>query len=148
MVENVEKPRLWFFTLIIALLIVCYVVLVLSNHEGEAKQIGELLSLVVIAVVSYYLGYGKRHITTISNNKLSIKKFGHVTRKILYNLAYFMWGVGVALFVQHIIVHGFDFEPSELLLGHEYIGLYCIIAGTICYYWQKRLSAKIKVSLA
>jgi len=144
MAENVEKPRLWFLTCLVALLLVGYIFLTVTGHGSEAKRIGELLSLVVVAIVSYYLGWGKRQYSSTINSK----KFGHVTKKYLYNLAYFMWGVGIALFVQHIICSGFDFEPSELLLGHEYIGLYCIIAGIICYYWQKKLSAKKKVSLA
>ena len=147
MAEYVEKPRLLFFVCLVALLMAGYIVLTVTGHENEARRIGELLSLVVVAIVSYYLGWGKRQYSSAISSKNYAQKFGHVTKQYLYNLAYFMWGVGVALFVQHIICSGFDFELTEILCGHEYIALYCIIAGIICYYWQKKLCVKLKISI-
>jgi len=145
MSERVEKPRIVFFACLVGLLLSGYIILTVTGHEEQAQRVGELLTIVVVAIVSYYLGWGKRQQSSFMSNKEYVQKYGHVTRKSLYNLAYFMWGVGIALFVQHIIIHGFDFELSEVLLGHEYIGLYCIIAGIICYYWQKQLAAKLRI---
>jgi len=143
MSEIIEKPRIKFFIILIALLMSGYIILTITNHQEEARRIGELLSIVVIAVVSYYLGYGKRQLSNTISSKQYLAKYGHVTKESLYRLSYFMWGVAIALFVQHIICHGFDFELSEILLGHEYIAIYCLIAGIISYYWYKKLSVKI-----
>lgn len=140
MASEAEKPKIFFFIILVAIEMLGYVFLVETGHEEQAQRIGELLSITIIAIVTYYLGWGKRQSTEIKNSANYATKYGHVTKQFLYRLAYFTWGVGIALFVQHILCHGWDFDLTEILLGHEYLALYCLIAGILFYKWSKQIA--------
>jgi len=137
MASEVEKPRILFFIILVAIEMTGYIFLIATGHEDQAQRIGELLTITVVSIISYYLGWGRRQSTEIKHSANYASKYGHITKLFLYRLAYFIWGVGIALFVQHILCHGWDFELTEILLGHEYIALFCLIAGIVFYKWAK-----------
>ena len=118
-----EEKVLYFITLITICLMITYNVCVVTGHSNEARRIGELLTIIVIALTSYYFGYSKRH----TSGSIS-----HITKKTINRLGYVLLGVGLTLLCSHAILFGIDLTFSELLLGHEWIGLYVIIVSMIC----------------
>ena len=137
--SEVSRPRLLFFTVIVTVLLLGYICLVLTKHEAEAQRIGELLSIVVIALVTYYLGYSQRQRRELQNPRFR-EKYGHITKKNISRLGFFFLGVGVALLVSHAVLFGIDLELKELLLGHEWIGLFVIIISMYMIGISKKLN--------
>jgi len=90
-----------------------------------AKDMLEIFKYVVIAVISFYLGYA---IKEKSNYMSNPSKFENVFKKraVEFNrIGYVAVGFGVALILQHIICFGVDFS----LISHEWVGIYLTIAG-------------------
>ncbi|RLJ03203.1 MAG: hypothetical protein DRP11_01420 [Candidatus Aenigmatarchaeota archaeon] len=136
-----EAPRLGYFVIIIGLLMLGYIVLTLSHHEEAAERLGELITIVVMAVVSYWLGYSQRRVTIIKSKPNFDKQYAHVTKEYVKRLGYMAIGFGIALIVQHAVLFGIDLSFSELLLGHEWIGLYCLVTGMVMIGLAKRIPA-------
>jgi len=109
---------------------VSYVILSVTGHEENAKTLGQLLTVLTVAVASYYLGYTRQ-------KKTELVSF-HLEKKYVKKLGYVLFGFGIGLLLQHIICHGIDLTPAtELLVGHEWIGLYSIIASMLLIWWSK-----------
>lgn len=144
MSERTESPPIVFFIILVVIEMAGYIVLVLAGHEDDAQRIGELLTITVVAIISYYLGWARRHVKTLQSSEEHMSKYGHVTKARLYRLAYILWGFGIGLLLEHIVTSGWDFELEELLLGHEYIALYSIIGGIVLFYWAKSIQTQLK----
>jgi len=125
---------------IMAMLLVGYVYCATMGLSDAAHRLGELLTIIVVAAASYYLGYSKQQHNSASKNPATIQ---HFVPKQVSRLGYWFVGFGMALILQHIICHGIDLIPSELLLGHEWIGLYCIVAGMIMIGYAKKIGVLI-----
>jgi len=102
-----------------------YCLLVLKGFRDESNRLGELLTVVTIAIVSYYLGYTQRQRRGCSRGLVSFEDM----KKTAKRLGYIACGFGIALIIQHLVLWGIDLEITELLLGHEWIGLYCLVIG-------------------
>ncbi|RLE54382.1 MAG: hypothetical protein DRJ40_11105 [Thermoprotei archaeon] len=116
-------------------LLIAYIAVALLYGTEEARDLGQLLTLVTVAIVSYYLGYTyreKKQVTTQLTNKSINVNIAHARISYLRRLGYISIGFGIALILQHVVCYGVDITPlSELLLGHEWIGLYAIIIGMV-----------------
>jgi len=83
-----------------------------------AELLGDLLKLVTVAIVSYEFG---RVTPTLA----------HLEPEYVRRAATLCLGFGIALVVEHFVVHG-GFDPIwEDPLGHEYIGLYLIVVSML-----------------
>lgn len=139
MEKKSNTKELFFFTLIITILLIGYIVLVITKHEEESRRVGELLTIVVISLCTYYLGYSRKFQERCSKNKEFKAKYEHITKKTISRLAYIFLGIGIALIIQHVVLFGVDLEFKELLLGHEWIGLYIIILAMYLLGISKKL---------
>ena len=137
---ELERTKLYFFVALAVILMCGYLILSLTGHREEAKPIGELLTIVVIAMVSYWLGYAKRESTVLKSNPKYAAQMLHISKSYIKRLGYIAVGFGIALILQHVVCSGIDLELTELLLGHEWIGLYCLIAGMIMIGMSKKLT--------
>jgi len=100
-------------------LLVSYTVLAYYNNPS-ADLVGELLKMVTVAIVSYEFG------------RVATPTVRHIEREYVRRTAALTLGFGIALIVHHAIVFG-GFDPIwEDPLGHEWIGLYVIVASMIC----------------
>ena len=108
-----------------------YCLLVLKGFRDESNRLGELLTVVTIAIVSYYLGYTQRQRRGCSRGLVSFED----VKKTAKRLGYIACGFGIGLILQHLVLYGIDLKITELLLGHEWIGLYCLIIGMILVGW-------------
>ena len=126
---------------IMAMLLCGYVYCSAAGLSDAAHRLGELLTIIVVAAASYYLGYSKQQHCSASRNPGAIQ---HFVPKQVSRLGYWFVGFGMALILQHIICHGIDLIPSELLLGHEWIGLYCVIVGMIMIGYAKKIGVLIR----
>ena len=105
-------------TIVFIALLISYTLLSYMNNQN-AELVGELLKMVTIAIVSYEFG----------RTDVAIE---HVRKQYVRRSALIALGFGVALIVHHAIVFG-GFDPIwEDPLGHEWIGLYIVIASMIC----------------
>jgi len=121
-------------------LLVGYIVTLIYRPE-YAPKMAELLSIVVVAIVSFYLGYSKGVVESTQTTTQSIaQQVAHITKPYLRRLGYIAIGFGIALILQHVVCHGVDLELPELLVGHEFIGLYCLIAGMVMVGLTKKLN--------
>ena len=96
-------------------------------HSQYTERAFELLKIVVVAIVSFEGGYyaGSRAMLRMR----PLVKPEHITRQYLKRLGFIAIGFGMALLLEHIVVYGrVDWADFT---GHEYIGLYMIIAGFI-----------------
>jgi len=126
----------------LALLLISYTVLAVFEPTGEpTKRLGELLSIVVIAIVTYYLGYSRRIHYEAKSNPTTI---GHWVPHYVKRLGYILLGFGIALIIQHVVCYGVDLEPTELLLGHEFLGTYCVIVAMILIGLSKKTETLVK----
>jgi len=116
-------------------LLIGYITVSLMYGVDKARDLAQLLTLVTVAVVSYYLGYSvreKKQVTTQLTNKSINVNIAHARISYLRRLGYISIGFGIALILHHVVCYGVDITPlSELLLGHEWIGLYAIIIGMV-----------------
>lgn len=126
-----EEKILYFMVIMVIALLSGYIILSIIGRSEEAKRVGELLSLLVIALISYYLGYSKREAEYIVKRVYGMN-FAHYRKKYVDRFSLILLGIGIGLAIQHLVCHGVDLELSELLLGHEWIGLLCIIVAYIC----------------
>ena len=98
-------------------LLVAYAALAYCNNPN-AELLGDLLKLVTVAIVSYEFG---RVTPTLA----------HLEPEYVRRAAALCLGFGIALIVEHFVVHG-GFDPIwEDPLGHEYIGLYLIVVSML-----------------
>jgi len=104
-----------------------YCLLVMKGFREESNRVGELLTVTTIAIVSYYLGYTQRQRRGCKSGLVSFED----VKKTAKRLGYLACGFGIALIIQHLVLWGIDLEITELLLGHEWIGLYCLFIGMI-----------------
>jgi len=109
----------------------------LIYQSPTSKDLAQLLTIVVVAIVSYYLGYSRRIISNIKITSSPTSR--HLTRSYIMRLGYIAIGFGIALILQHVVCYGINLEPSELLLGHEWIGLYALVAGMLMIGWAKKI---------
>lgn len=124
-----STPRVSVISLCLALLLVCYTVLTILYPSSEVTELmSRVLTVVAITVATYYLGYSKCLHTLTRLNPTVIK---HWVPKYIKRLGYIVLGFGIALIVQHVVLYGVDLDPTELILGHEFWGLYCVIVGMV-----------------
>lgn len=99
-------------------LLASYSILAYYNNPN-AGLVGELLKMVTIAIVSYEFG------------RTSIPTTWRVEEEYVRRAATLAFGFGLALIVQHFVIYGgFDAIWKDPL-GHEWIGIYLIIASML-----------------
>ena len=106
-------------------LLSAYVVLTLYNFP-QADLVGDLLKYVTIAIISYYFGKSsgaKPHAL-------------HVSKEYLFRGGLIGIGFGIALIVSHAVLFGIDPIWKDPL-GHEWIGVYILIASMIVMGYAK-----------
>lgn len=128
-----ERHALFFGVMLAIALMAGYIVLTVCNRADAAERLGELLSLVVVAVVSYAFGYSKRR---------AREQYGHAKPEYVSRLAYILMGLGIGLILQHAVLFGIDLTPTELLLGHEWIGLYAVVVSMVMLGMVKRVGCQ------
>jgi len=113
----------------------------------SAQALKELLTIVTVAIVSYYLGYTVKQRNAVKNCSLP-SNIAHLTSTYVRRLGYIAIGFGIALIIEHVVTCGVDLTPvTELLTGHEWIGLYCLIVGMIAVGISKSMSRKLSEAM-
>jgi len=139
-----ERPMVTPFIALVGILLLGYIILVVSGHTEEARPLGELITIVVTAIVTYYLGWSQRQMSSVKSSSKLAHEYGHITKQNIARLGYVAIGFGIALILEHIICYGIDLELTELLVGHEWIGLYAIAVGMVLIGYAKKLGYYLK----
>jgi len=125
-------------------LLVGYITCSALGLTDSAQALKELLTIVTVAIVSYYLGYSVKQRNAVKNCSLP-SNIAHLTTNYIKRLGYIAIGFGVALIIEHVVTSGVDLTPvTELLLGHEWIGLYCLIAGMVAVGLSKSMCKELR----
>lgn len=105
------------------LLVALMYIVTIIFQPSLAKDVLEIVKYVVIAVISFYLGYAFREKNSYVSNPSVFKEKAIELNRI----GYIAVGFGVALILQHVICFGVDLN----LISHEWVGLYITIVGLI-----------------
>lgn len=106
-------------------LLSAYVVLSLYNNP-HADFIGDLLKYVTTAIIACH--YFKYAVLAIKSK--------HISKEYLFRSGLMGIGFGIALIVSHVVLFGID-PIWEDPLGHEWLGLYILIASMIAMGYAK-----------
>jgi len=143
------SERLIVISLTLILTFTSYTILCITNHEEYTKPLEIILVSLVTAITSYYLAQhykASREAYREASNPhrlLKIMNIAHLNYNELARICYIILGIGIALLLQHAVCYMIDLELSELLFGHEWIGLYLIIISMIGLGILKKLQHSI-----
>jgi len=125
-------------------LLTSYVTCSALGLTEPAHSLKELLTIVTVAIVSYYLGYSVKQRNAVKNCSLP-SNIAHLTSTYVRRLGYIAIGFGTALIIEHVVTSGVDLTPiTELLTGHEWVGLYCLIAGMVAVGLSKSMCKELR----
>ncbi|RLC73736.1 MAG: hypothetical protein DRI26_00160 [Chloroflexi bacterium] len=144
---DLERPPISPFLALVAMLLIAYIFLTVQGYESAARPLGELISITVIAIVSYYLGWSRRQYLHALSDDNFARNCGHLCVRYIARLGYIVLGFGLGLLIEHAVTAGIDLSLRELLLGHEWIGLYCIVIGMVLIGYAKRLGYYLRAAL-
>jgi len=135
MSEEFEREKLFYFVILVTVLVLAYIFLLWFGFYEEAKFLAELISILVIALASYYLGYSKTKKSQV------VEKAGVASqiKKNLHNTAIFFVVLGIVLVIVHAVFHGVTFTINSVFTNHLYIGLYSTGCGFAIYAIAKKI---------
>ena len=135
MSEEYERQKLFYFVMLVAVLVLAYIFLLWFGFYDEAKFLAELISILVIALASYYLGYSK----TKKSQALSQKGLAQVIKRNINTASIFFIILGLVLITIHTLAYGFSLTVNKIFLNHVYIGIYCLGCGLVIYGISKKI---------
>ena len=105
-----------------------------------AKDVLEIVKYVVIAVISFYLGYAFRERNSYVSNPMRCNNEFKKKMVEIARIGYIAVGFGVALIIQHVVQYGVDLS----LISHEWIGLYILVVGMLMIGLAKKYLNQLK----